>query len=162
MGGASLLENWILEGDEQGNFPVNAFVFLSIVFGLIFFGAKLWMNDRVKMLLSIQKFFPRKKIIRSLNEILVGSSWWMQLCRIGMIQFWSSVRIMREHSQISFKHYSFIVIIVCFYSYKLLITSPFCMNLMWYKFGGVVVSPWSSFHFNLFFDMKLSFFLVVC
>ena len=24
MGGASLLENWILEGDEQGNFPVNA------------------------------------------------------------------------------------------------------------------------------------------
>ena len=41
MGGASLLENWILEGDEQGNFPVNAFVFLSIVFGLNFFGAKL-------------------------------------------------------------------------------------------------------------------------
>ena len=36
MGGASLHENWILEGDEQGNFPVNAFVFLSIVFGLIF------------------------------------------------------------------------------------------------------------------------------
>ena len=25
VGGASLLENWILEGDEQGNFPVNAF-----------------------------------------------------------------------------------------------------------------------------------------
>ena len=41
VGGASLLENWILEGDEQGNFPVNAFVFLSIVFGLIFFEAKL-------------------------------------------------------------------------------------------------------------------------
>ena len=36
MGGASLLENWILEGDEQGNIPVNAFVFLSIVFALIF------------------------------------------------------------------------------------------------------------------------------
>ena len=36
VGGASLLENWILEGDEQGNFPVNAFAFLSIVFGLIF------------------------------------------------------------------------------------------------------------------------------
>ena len=36
VGGVSLLENWILEGDEQGNFPVNAFVFLSIVFGLIF------------------------------------------------------------------------------------------------------------------------------
>ena len=34
MGGVSLLENWIPEGDEQGNFPVNAFVFLSIVFGL--------------------------------------------------------------------------------------------------------------------------------
>ena len=42
VGGASLLENWILEGDEQGNFPVNAFLFLSIVFGLIcFFRAKL-------------------------------------------------------------------------------------------------------------------------
>ena len=36
VGVASLHENWILEGDEQGNFPVNAFVFLSIVFGLIF------------------------------------------------------------------------------------------------------------------------------
>ena len=36
MGDASLLENWILEGDEQGIFPVNAFVFLSIVFGLNF------------------------------------------------------------------------------------------------------------------------------
>ena len=43
MGGASLIENGILEGDKQGNFPVNAFVFkfLSIVFGLNFFGAKL-------------------------------------------------------------------------------------------------------------------------
>ena len=41
MGGASLLENWILEGDEQGNFLVNAFVFLIIVFGLNFLGAKL-------------------------------------------------------------------------------------------------------------------------
>ena len=40
-GGASLLENWILEGDERGNIPVNAFVFLSVVFGLIFCGAKL-------------------------------------------------------------------------------------------------------------------------
>ena len=58
-----MLENWILEGDEQGNVPVKAFVFLSTVFGLIFFGAKLSMNDRVNMLLSIQKFFPRKKII---------------------------------------------------------------------------------------------------
>ena len=37
VGGASLLENWILEGDEQGNVPVKAFVFLSTVFGLIFF-----------------------------------------------------------------------------------------------------------------------------
>ena len=51
-GGASLIENWILEGDEQGNIPENAFVFLSIVFGLIVFGAKLWVNDRV---------IPRKK-----------------------------------------------------------------------------------------------------
>ena len=41
MGGASLLENWILEGDEQGNMPVNAFVFLPIVSGLIFLGTKL-------------------------------------------------------------------------------------------------------------------------
>ena len=41
MGGASLLENWILEGDEQGNIRVNAFVFLSIVFGLISCKAKL-------------------------------------------------------------------------------------------------------------------------
>ena len=32
MGGASLLENWILEGDEQGNFPVNAFQFFSPLF----------------------------------------------------------------------------------------------------------------------------------
>ena len=37
MGDTSLLENWILEGDEQGIFPVDAFVFLTIVFGLIFF-----------------------------------------------------------------------------------------------------------------------------
>ena len=36
MGDASFLQNWILEGDEQGIFPVNALVFLSIVFGLIF------------------------------------------------------------------------------------------------------------------------------
>ena len=41
MGGGCLLENGILEGDEQGNFPVNAFVFQSIVFGLNFFGTKL-------------------------------------------------------------------------------------------------------------------------
>ena len=30
MGGASLLENWILEGEEQGNFSVNAFVFICM------------------------------------------------------------------------------------------------------------------------------------
>ena len=41
VGGASLIENWILEGDEQGNIPENAFVFLPVFFGLIFFGAKL-------------------------------------------------------------------------------------------------------------------------
>ena len=42
MGGASLLENhWILEGDEQGNFSVNAFVFICIGFGLNVLGAKL-------------------------------------------------------------------------------------------------------------------------
>ena len=28
-----------MEGDEQGIFPVNAIIFLSIVFGLIFFFA---------------------------------------------------------------------------------------------------------------------------
>ena len=32
-GGEPVLDNWILEGDDQGNFPVNAFVFLSIVLG---------------------------------------------------------------------------------------------------------------------------------
>ena len=95
----------------------------------------------------------------SLNEILVGSCWWMQLCRMCSFQFWSSVRIMREHSQISFKHYSFIVIIVCFYSYKLLIRSPFCMNLMWYIFEGVVVSLWSSFHFVFWYEVQ---FLLSC
>ena len=31
-GGASLLENWILEGDEQGNFPVSAFQFFCPFF----------------------------------------------------------------------------------------------------------------------------------
>ena len=62
-----MLEKRILEGDEQGNFHVIAFVFLSIVFGLNFFGEKLSMNDRVNMLLSIRKFFSREKIIRSLK-----------------------------------------------------------------------------------------------
>ena len=94
----------------------------------------------------------------SVNELLVGSCWWIQLCRIWSFQFWSSVRIMREHSQISFKHYSFIVIIVCFYSYKLLIRSTFCMNLMWYIFEGVVVSQWSIFHF-VFFIYEVEFLL---
>ena len=37
MGDASLLENWILEEDEQGNFPVNAFAF---AFWLKFFWSK--------------------------------------------------------------------------------------------------------------------------
>ena len=73
--------------------------------------------------------------------------------------FWSSVRIMREHSQISFKHYSFIVIIVCFYSYKLLIRSTFCMNLMWYIFEEIVVSQWSSFHFVFWYEVQ---FLLSC
>ena len=40
MGGASLLENWILEGDEQRNFSVNAFGFICIVFGLNSFGSQ--------------------------------------------------------------------------------------------------------------------------
>ena len=83
----------------------------------------------------------------------------MQLCRMCSFQFWSSVRIMREHSQISFKHYNFIVIIVCFYSYKLLIRTPFCMNLMWYVFEGVVVSPWRSFHSICWYEVQ---FLLSC
>ena len=80
----------------------------------------------------------------------------MHMCRMCSFQFWSSVRIMREHSQISFKHYSFIVIIVCFYSYKLL-----CMNLMWYIFEEIVVSQWSSFHFVFLYEVEflLSFWL---
>ena len=41
MGGATLLENWILEGDEQGSFSVNAFVFICTVFRLNFLGARL-------------------------------------------------------------------------------------------------------------------------
>ena len=95
----------------------------------------------------------------SLNETFVGSCWWMQLRRMCSFQFWSSVRIMRGHSQISFKNYSFIVIIVCFYSYKLLIRSTFCMNLMWYIFEVVVVSQWSSFHFVFWFEVQ---FLLSC
>ena len=94
----------------------------------------------------------------SLNEILVGSCWWMQLCRIRSFQFSSSARIMRGHAQISFKLYSFIVIIACFYSCKLIIRSTFCMNLMWYIFEGVVVSQWSSFHF-VFFLYEVEFLL---
>ena len=58
-----MLENWILEGDEQCNVPVRAFVFLSFVFGLIFFGAKLSMNDRVNMLLYSKVISKKKKII---------------------------------------------------------------------------------------------------
>ena len=83
----------------------------------------------------------------------------MRVCRMCSFQFWSSVRIMREYSQISFKHYSFIAIILCFYSYKLLISAPFCMNLMWCIFEGVVVSPWSSFHFVFWYEVQ---FLLSC
>ena len=42
VGGASLLENWILEGDELGNFPVNAFVFAVHRFWLKFFWSKVF------------------------------------------------------------------------------------------------------------------------
>ena len=61
LGGVSLLENWILEGGEQGNFPVNAFVFLSIVSGLFFFLEQSYEK------LCIQKFFSRKKNHHKLN-----------------------------------------------------------------------------------------------
>ena len=61
--------------------------------------------------------------------------------------------------QISFKLYSFTVIIVCFYSYKLIIRFTFCINLMWYiLFEGVVVSQWSSFKFH-FFLYEVQYFL---
>ena len=52
--------------------------------------------------------------------------------------------------QISFKHYSFIVIIICFFSYKLLIRSTFCMNLM---------LQWSIFHFVFLYEVE---FLLSC
>ena len=78
----------------------------------------------------------------------------MQLGRMCSLQFWSSVRIMREHSQISFKHCRFIVIIVCLHFYKLLIRSTFCMNLMWYIFEVVVVSQWSSSHFLFWYEVQ--------
>ena len=56
----------------------------------------------------------------------------------------------RSHS------YSFIVIIICFFSYKLISRSTFFMNLMWYIFEGVVVSQWSIF---LFFWYEVEFLL---
>ena len=68
-------------------------------------------------------------------------------------ELWENTQI-----QISFKHYSFIVIIVCFFSYKLLIRSTFCMNLMWCMFEGVVVSQWTIFHF-VFFLCEVEFLL---
>ena len=67
-------------------------------------------------------------------------------------ELWENTQI-----QISFKLYSFIVIIVCFYSYKLIIRSTFCMNLMWYIFEGVVVSQWSSFHFVFLYQVQFLF-----
>ena len=39
MGGASLIENWILEGDEQGNFSVTAFFYMHR-FWLKLFGSQ--------------------------------------------------------------------------------------------------------------------------
>ena len=49
-------------------------------------------------------------------------------------------------------------VIVCFFSYKLLIRSTFCMNLMWCMFEGVVVSQWTIFHF-VFFLCEVEFLL---
>ena len=83
----------------------------------------------------------------------------MQLCRICSFLFWSSVRIMRELSNTDLNtQYSFIVIIICFFSYKLLIRSTFCMNLMWYIFEAVVGLQWSIFHF-VFFLYEVEFLL---
>ena len=173
LGGASLLENgsW-----KEYNIPVNAFVFLSIVFGLMFFGAKLWMIDRVNMLLSIQKFFPIKKNNNphklNLQEFKVWSKLWVlmkfQLDHVDecscvgyavsnfdlLSELWENTQI-----QILFKHYSFIVIIICFFSYKLLIRS------ILHEFNVIYIWRGCCFtvkYFSLcFFDMKLSFFLVV-
>ena len=62
-------------------------------------------------------------------------------------ELWENTQI-----QISFKLFSFTVIIVCVYSYKLSIRCTFCINLMWYiLFEGVVVSQWSSFKFHFVF-----------
>ena len=41
VGGASLLENWILEGEEQGNFFCECFCFYMHRFWLKFLGVKL-------------------------------------------------------------------------------------------------------------------------
>ena len=61
--------------------------------------------------------------------------------------------------QISFKLHSFIVSIVCFYSCKLIIRPTFCMNLCDIYLKGLLFQ--SEVVFTCFFDMKLSFFLVV-
>ena len=61
VGVASLLENCILEGDEQRNFPLNAFVFLSIVFVLIFLEQSYeWMIELTLSWLcpACEKVFP--------------------------------------------------------------------------------------------------------
>ena len=43
--------------------------------------------------------------------------------------------------------------ILCFYSYKLIIRSTFCMNLMWYVFEGVVVSLF-TYIFEIYWTFK--------
>ena len=60
LGGVSLLENWILEGGEQGNFPMNAFVFLSIVSGLFIF---FFFWSKVMKSYVFKSSFQEKKII---------------------------------------------------------------------------------------------------
>ena len=69
-------------------------------------------------------------------------------------ELWENTQI-----QILFKHYSFIVIIICFFSYKLLIRS------ILHEFNVIYIWRGCCFtvrYFSLcFFDMKLSFFLVV-
>ena len=66
-------------------------------------------------------------------------------------ELWENTQI-----QISFKLYSFTVIIVCVYSYKLIIRSTVCINLMWYILLEVLLFH-SEVVFTLFFWYEVQF-----
>ena len=109
-------------------------------------------NDGQRILYfdSFQLTFIRKANIR-INRLRVWVRHIRPACGYAvsnfdlLLELWENTQI-----QISFKHYSFIVIIICFFFYKLIIGSTFCMNLMWCIFEGTVVSQWSIFHFVFF------------